>query len=413
MVVQTVVMLAVLATTELAPTTLLSVPESFDVESVSGINLVLERNASQNVFIGPAKRDVIRLGAMYPPCMRADAAHNMSTSTPERDSEERVGCCIRGAGSSCHNAMEEDCLGLAFWSNQSCQSAICCEDPADYPGCLKKDAASLGPESEYDLCRCEIIARPCCTEGGKCEILPEAHCYHHHGVYHQTARLCSEVDCLGDICGLSNFAKPAAPDQWYRLLLAPFLHVGVVHLLTVLNVEMTLGWDMERAMGWWRFAGVWLSGGIGGYLFSGLITPDSVDCGGTPALFGLLGCLLVELGHSWRAIRAPWTQLAKHLSLVSVALFFGTLPYVNNWAHVGGFLFGGVAGWTFLPWRAFDYWDRASKRFFGTLALASLVVAFAALLSIFFAGIKAECAWCQQFNCINFVEDFCLEGALV
>lgn len=74
MVVQTVVMLAVLATTELAPTTLLSVPESFDVESVSGINLVLERNASQNVFIGPAKRDVIRLGAMYPPCMRADAA---------------------------------------------------------------------------------------------------------------------------------------------------------------------------------------------------------------------------------------------------------------------------------------------------------------------------------------------------
>ena len=74
MVVQTVVMLAVLATTELAPTTLLSVPESFVVESVSGISLVLERNASQNLFIGPAKRDIIRLGAIYPPCMRADAA---------------------------------------------------------------------------------------------------------------------------------------------------------------------------------------------------------------------------------------------------------------------------------------------------------------------------------------------------
>ena len=74
MLVQTVVMLAVLATTELAPTTLLSVPESFVVQSVSGINLVLERNASQNLFIGPAKRDMIRLGAMYPPCMRADAA---------------------------------------------------------------------------------------------------------------------------------------------------------------------------------------------------------------------------------------------------------------------------------------------------------------------------------------------------
>jgi membrane associated rhomboid family serine protease len=75
------------------------------------------------------------------------------------------------------------------------------------------------------------------------------------------------VDCLGDICGLSKFVKHGVPDQWYRLLLAPFLHVGLMHLLLVLNVEMAVGYDMERAMGWWRFGGVFVCGSVGGCIF--------------------------------------------------------------------------------------------------------------------------------------------------
>jgi len=40
----------------------------------------------------------------------------------------------------------------------------------------------------------------------------------------------------------------------------------------------------------------------------------------------------------------------------------GLLPYINNWAHIGGLVFGAVAGVVFLPTRAFSRWDRARKQ---------------------------------------------------
>jgi len=36
----------------------------------------------------------------------------------------------------------------------------------------------------------------------------------------------------------------------------------------------------------------------------------------------------------------PWLQLLKVMSLVVFLLMIGTLPYVDNWSHIGGFFFG-------------------------------------------------------------------------
>jgi hypothetical protein len=46
-------MLLVVATTTLAPTTLLATIATTEMKGVSGALLVLERNISQNIFIGP------------------------------------------------------------------------------------------------------------------------------------------------------------------------------------------------------------------------------------------------------------------------------------------------------------------------------------------------------------------------
>ena len=71
-----------------------------------------------------------------------------------------------------------------------------------------------------------------------------------------------------------------------------------------------------------------------------------------PAIFGLLGCLLVELLCSWGSIVDPATQLAKLLALVVAALMLGLLPYISNWAHIGGLAFGALCAPMLLPARS-------------------------------------------------------------
>ena len=73
--------------------------------------------------------------------------------------------------------------------------------------------------------------------------------------------------------------------------------------------------------------------GFGGYIVSGVITPDAIDCGATPALVGLIGCLLVELMHSWDVIHQPKRQLFKLSALLLGTLVIGELVMftVEGW----------------------------------------------------------------------------------
>ena len=73
---------------------------------------------------------------------------------------------------------------------------------------------------------------------------------------------------------------------------------------------------------------------------SALFTPNLVDCGSSPAIYGLIGALLVELLNAWQSILRPWRQLLKLVILIIVSLAIGLLPYVDNFAHIGGFCFG-------------------------------------------------------------------------
>ena len=66
-------------------------------------------------------------------------------------------------------------------------------------------------------------------------------------------------------------------------------------------------------------------------------------------MFGLLGVLYVELFQFWQIVDRAWLELIKLTAFVVFLLALGTLPYVDNMAHIGR---GEVAGWvanTVLP----------------------------------------------------------------
>ena len=68
---------------------------------------------------------------------------------------------------------------------------------------------------------------------------------------------------------------------------------------------------------------------------SAIFIPYEVNAGASAAVFGLLGVLFVELFQFWQIVDHAWFELLKLSCFVVLLLLLGTLPYVDNMAHVG------------------------------------------------------------------------------
>jgi len=158
--------------------------------------------------------------------------------------------------------------------------------------------------------------------------------------------------------------------QWYRLLTATFVHVGLIHLLTNMWCLWNLGMLGEPLVGPFGMVAVYLLTGIAGNLLSMasnvllyswthyepiLHIPGA---GASGAVFGIAGILIVLLSN--RRLPFPWAQLRKLRSSVVkfaainlvIGLAANRLPIgiqIDNMAHIGGFLSGLALGVPFVP----------------------------------------------------------------
>lgn len=68
---------------------------------------------------------------------------------------------------------------------------------------------------------------------------------------------------------------------------------------------------------------------------SGIFVPYGVNAGASGAVFGLIGVLFVELFQFWQIVDHAILELAKLLGFAVFLLALGTLPFIDNWAHIG------------------------------------------------------------------------------
>lgn len=408
MLVQVIILVCSLVMYDLTPVSISSSTERGEVLTPLGSPHFIEREASFNFYIGPSPEDLVLLGAKYAPCMRYDSKIQDENRRQIQASESNHGCCFFNSNSRCFNSNPVGCSGvLTNFDNDTCWNPNCCLNPLSYPSCNWKPIASLD-ESIEDICSCTITARPCCHGlMGECSIVTESECAFLDGHFHNDKTLCGDVDCMQSICGLSKFKTKGVPDQWYRFVLAPFLSVGVNHLLLLLIAEMILALDVEKVIGTWRFIVIFWVGTIGGYVLSGIFTPYQVQCGSSPGLYGLAACLIVELVQSWKRINNPKRKLAKVGTLSIIAFALGLLPYIDNFAHIGGFICGGTAGIAVLPWRTMKRWSHARRQLFQVVCTSGLCIVFVIGISFFFSGEVVECSWCEKLNCVEFTKGFC------
>lgn len=155
--------------------------------------------------------------------------------------------------------------------------------------------------------------------------------------------------------------------QWYRLLTATFVHVGIVHLATNMWCLYNLGLLGEPLLGKWGLIATYIVTGIAGNLLSLGVnvilfivtrTPDlSVGAGASGAVFGIAGILIVLLSNQklpiplgeLQRLRRSVIQFAGLNLIIGLGTIFIPLVRIDNMAHIGGFLSGLALGPPLVP----------------------------------------------------------------
>ncbi|XP_065826804.1 inactive rhomboid protein 1-like [Oscarella lobularis] len=390
----------------------------------------------QNFWIGPSYENLILLGAKFAPCMRRDRRVFDAIDRERRAEIEDFGCCVRLDRAGCVYVSSNECSKSLFTEfikynvtypgrgkneNVTRTSGPLCKEAPRV--CSNPQSSGVSPPwkndvSKWATCRnffsleepqleCqEVTGRPCCVGiQGECIMATKDECDFYDGFFHEDERLCADVDCMEDICGLTDFLHPNEPDQIYRIWISLFLHVGVIHCIISLVVEFIIGRDIEKLAGWYRMMIIFVFSGVGGNIVSAFFTPYQAEVGPSGAIFGLFAALIMDVIQQWNIIVNPVAQLLK-LALILIILFvLGLLPYVDNYAHVGGFIFGLLLSASFLP-------SIGTKKRTKIIMIAVCLPVCIALLVLFFLLfylVDLNCDGCKYFTCIPVTDTFCLD----
>jgi rhomboid protease GluP len=156
----------------------------------------------------------------------------------------------------------------------------------------------------------------------------------------------------------ANFGGYVLAGQWWRLLTAAFVHVGIIHLATNMWCLWNLGLLGEPLLGPAGVVAVYGLTGIAGNLLSTAVHPQIVGAGASGAVFGLAGVLILLLKakllpvppEEIRRLRKSVIYFALlNFVIGGTTMFLRTSIQIDNMAHLGGFLCGLALGAPLVP----------------------------------------------------------------
>lgn len=160
--------------------------------------------------------------------------------------------------------------------------------------------------------------------------------------------------------------------EYYRMVTSAFLHDRrmLLHIAFNMYALLAIGSQIERLLGPVRYLTLYAVAAIGGsvatYVF---VHPLQPSLGASGAIFGLFGAFFVFA----RRLRGDTSQILMMIG-INLAIGFTFRGYINNYAHIGGLVAGGVVAFAFA--HAPKGPRRANIQFGGAaLVLAALVVA--------------------------------------
>ncbi len=148
----------------------------------------------------------------------------------------------------------------------------------------------------------------------------------------------------------ANFAPLVDRGEFYRLVVANFLHIGLLHFAVNSYSLYVVGTRLETLIGHPRFVMLYLLTGVSGAIFSFVFT-HGLSAGASTSIFGVVGALIAYFYRHRKALGDFGRQaLLSSLATVAINFAFGlTIATVDNYGHLGGLLGGLALGWFFAP----------------------------------------------------------------
>ena len=155
--------------------------------------------------------------------------------------------------------------------------------------------------------------------------------------------------------------------EWWRIVTAMFVHVGLIHLATNMWCLWNLGLLAEPLLGTFGILAAYILTGAAGNLLSTLVheagfmgSPDTVGAGASGAVFGLAGVLIILLKSPLLPLpKVELTRLRRSvIYFAGINLLIGMGSFltgpmlhvsIDNSAHIGGFACGMIFAVPLVP----------------------------------------------------------------
>lgn len=164
---------------------------------------------------------------------------------------------------------------------------------------------------------------------------------------------------------------------WWTLISANYLHGGVLHILFNMMAFNQIAPLITRLYGTYRFFAIFTISGIGGFIVSHL-SGIPITVGASAALCGLIGAA-IYYGKSRGGLFGQTIYKQVGGWALGILLFGFMIPQINNSAHIGGMVFGGLCAYL-LGYHEKKREGAAHRIIAATCMVATILVLLLALL---------------------------------
>lgn len=210
--------------------------------------------------------------------------------------------------------------------------------------------------------------------------------------------------------------------QWFRLFTPLVLHAGLVHFVLNMAAMYFIGAAVEQSHGYSTAAVLFILPAVGGNILSAICLPQYISVGASGGIFGLIGACLADISINWNLLFLKSTtdeeSRWRHLKVLFWLAFdiilnciIGLTPFVDNFTHLGGFLYGLCCGLSTIERLALGFFGLKSTsyskawstflRFFG-LIVSLIAIMVTTVVLVQSDGVTSPCNGCRYISCVPF-----------